>query len=293
MKTIELTLECDDEFRVRQSDGYTTYNGLLAAINKENGETDNHLQSDNYPTFHNSGLIGKFNKKKTDRQSHQKYTVPGEKYELRIGFTSGKEDEAYSALINHFIIKQNPLTLTNGNLQVIETSTETISHSSLLKEAGKSTGHRLWFEFQTPVCITDGDLITTMLPHRAAVFKSLTTQWNNTAPEKQKINLNEDTIRNSLIEIPGEYNLQSHTVLTAIRDLDNSDNINPKDPTINPQTMEKKILRQGFTGEFGYQFKNASRSTQNAIRALAKFAEINGIGRATSKGCGATRTSLS
>lgn len=293
MKTINITLRPDDNFLIRQSDGYTTYSSLLSAIRGRDEGTSTHLHDADFSTFLNTGLIGEFRATDESRKAHKKYTIRGNEYQLRLGFLTEKSDDAYSALINHFILDEEPLSLTNGDLHIVEASTESVTHQELLDQAAESDAQRIWFDFETPTCISDGDLITTMLPYRSAVFSSLLTRWNNTCPEHIEIGLDKEVIRNNLIEIPGEYNLQSHTVLTSITNLGGNDNYNPDDPTVNEAESTKKLLRQGFTGEFGYQFKQASESTQNAVRALSLFAELSGIGRATSRGCGATRVTLS
>jgi len=48
----------------------------------------------------------------------------------------------------------------------------------------------------------------------------------------------------------------------------------------------RNIFRQGFTGDCTYAFKDASASIENAVTALALFAEYSGVGSAVSRGCG-------
>jgi len=293
MKTIDLKLNCRDRFLIRQSDGYTIYSALLSAIESRDSQTSSHLHDSGYSTFLNTGLSGDFRITDESRESHKKYTLPGNDYDMRLAFLTDKAQDAYSALINYFILDENPLSLTNGDLYISEASTKSVTHEDLFNKAAESDAQRIWFKFLSPVCLSDGDLITTMLPHRSVVFSSLVTRWNLTCPEHLEIALDKEAIRNNLIEIPGDYNLESHTVLTSITNLDDSDNYRADDPTVNESNMTKKLLRQGFTGEFGYQFKQASDSTQNAIRSLALFSELSGLGRATSRGCGATEVTLS
>ena len=46
------------------------------------------------------------------------------------------------------------------------------------------------------------------------------------------------------------------------------------------------ILRQGFTADCTYKFKDASEAIRTAVTALALFSEYAGVGAFVSRGCG-------
>ncbi len=111
-----------------------------------------------------------------------------------------------------------------------------------------------------------------MFPTRTAVFSSLLGKWNNTAPDELELDVDRETLAASVIEKPDARSYQTHSVL--VNRVDSSDG--------NPQP----IFKQGFSGSCTYEFKNASDSVQNAVTALALFAEYSGVGSAVGRGCG-------
>jgi len=54
----------------------------------------------------------------------------------------------------------------------------------------------------------------------------------------------------------------------------------------NEEGKTRNLFRQGFTGECGYAFKDASEAIENAVTALALFGEYSGVGSAVARGCG-------
>jgi CRISPR/Cas system endoribonuclease Cas6 (RAMP superfamily) len=55
----------------------------------------------------------------------------------------------------------------------------------------------------------------------------------------------------------------------------------------NEEGETRNLFRQGFTGECGYAFKDASEAVKNAVTTLALFGEYSGVGSAVARGCGA------
>jgi len=132
-------------------------------------------------------------------------------------------------------------------------------------------------EFRTPTCIEEAGSVTTAFPHRW-LFNSLAGKWNKSSPDKLEIELDRETVLGSVIEkphVPGyksSYEYETHSVLVNRVDGEDGENRN--------------IIRQGFTGICEYEFKNASESVENAVTALALFAEYSGVGSAVARGCG-------
>jgi CRISPR/Cas system endoribonuclease Cas6 (RAMP superfamily) len=117
-----------------------------------------------------------------------------------------------------------------------------------------------------------------MFPHRWAVFNSLLGKWNRSCPDELEIELDRETILESVIEKPDARSYDTHSVL--VNRVKNEDSEN------------RNLFRQGFTGTCGYAFKDASESVANAVVALALFGECSGVGSAVARGCGLVNVDL-
>jgi CRISPR/Cas system endoribonuclease Cas6 (RAMP superfamily) len=126
--------------------------------------------------------------------------------------------------------------------------------------------------FRTATCIEEAAGITTMFPHRGAVFNSLCGKWNRSAPDELAFDLAREDIEGSVIEKPDARSYRTHSVLV--------------NRVTNEEGKTRNLFRQGFTGECAYAFKDASEAIENAATALALFGEYSGVGSAVARGCG-------
>jgi CRISPR/Cas system endoribonuclease Cas6 (RAMP superfamily) len=154
----------------------------------------------------------------------------------------------------------------------------------LVAKAGAYDEPTIEMEFQTPTCIEEAGEVTTMFPHRWAVFNSLLGKWNRSCPEELELDLDRSDVKACLIEKPDPtrddgYSFDTHSVLVSRVENEDGENRN--------------IFSQGFTGECAYEFKNASESVANAVAAVALFGEYSGIGSAVARGCGSVEVRIS
>jgi CRISPR-associated endoribonuclease Cas6 len=176
--------------------------------------------------------------------------------------------------VNTFLEEGSELQFTNGIFETVSIETATRTTAGLIEKANQIPERKtkIWFEFLTPCCIKDGTDVTTMVPHRQSVFRSLLNRWNATTDHP--IENSADIFNNHLIEKPGQYNLSTASVRVA-----------------ETGSGFKKFL-QGFSGVFGYQLKNADQHTRQTVLTLAQFAELVGVGMATARGCGVVSTTI-
>jgi CRISPR/Cas system endoribonuclease Cas6 (RAMP superfamily) len=174
--------------------------------------------------------------------------------------------------------------LSHGELRVERFESENATHAKLLDRASAYDDPTIEMEFRTPTCIEEAGEVTTMFPHRWAVFNSLLGKWNRSCPEELELDLDRSDVKACLIEKPDStrdygYSFDTHSVLVSRVENEDGENRN--------------IFIQGFTGECAYEFKNASESVTNAVTAVALFGEYSGVGSAVARGCGYVRTNLS
>ena len=127
-------------------------------------------------------------------------------------------------------------------------------------------------DFRTATCIEEAEEITTMFPHRGAVFNSLCGKWYRSAPEELAFDLSRADVEGSVIEKPDAGSYRTHSVLV--------------NRVTNEAGETRNLFRQGFTGECAYAFKGASESVENTVTALGLFGEFSGVGSAVARGCG-------
>jgi len=269
MRRITLTVRPKSAFPVPISDGYSVYSSLLAALDSVDETVSERVHDSTLGSLHCSGLLGPFDQ--SNRDYHK--TVRADRtYRLSLGVVDPNDEDVFQALVNALVLEDDELQLTNGLLQVEQFESENATHDELVTRASDYTNPTLDFEFQSTTCIEEAGEVTTMFPHRRAVFRSLLGKWNRTAPDELEFGLDEERLVASVLEKPDPRSFQTHSVLVnRVTDDDGE---------------SKPIFRQGFTCDCSYTFKNATESVRNAVTTLALFAEYSGVGSAVARGCG-------
>ena len=269
MRRVRLTLRPTDRFPVPLSDGYSLYGSLLGVLDDADESVSRRVHDSALGSLHNSGLRGVF---RDSKRSHHKSVVPNETYELTLGIVDPDDEAIFQALVTALVLEGSTLELTDGTLRVESFESENASHEELLETANSLDDPSVTIRFRTATCLEEADDVTTMFPHRVAVFRSLLGKWNSTAPEELELELTRDALLSSVIEKPDARAYDTYSVL--VNRVENDDG------------ETRNLFRQGFTGECTYAFKDASESVQNAVVALALFGEYSGVGSAVARGCG-------
>ena len=269
LRRVEMTLRPERRFPVPKSDGYSVYSALLGVFEDVDEDVSAHIHDSQLGSLHSSGLLGCFGG--SDRR-HHKTVLPNETYQLSLGVIGPNDAEIFQALVNAVVLEGDALELTDGTLRVESFESGNATHAELLGQANELDDPSLRMRFETATCIEEAEGVTTMFPHRGAVFSSLAGKWCRSAPEKYKIELSREEIEANLIEKPDAGSYETHSVL--VNRVRNGDREN------------RNIFRQGFTGECTYAFKDASESVENAVTALALFGKYSGVGSAVARGCG-------
>ncbi len=270
LRRIELTVRPEEQFPIPQSDGYSVYGALLGVLDSVDEDVSAHIHDSPLGSLHSSGLQGVFGRSDRD---HHKTIRHGEEYQLTLGIVDPEDAEIFGALVNALVLDGNSLELSHGTLRVETFESENTTHEDLLEQAAAIERPRIEMTFRTPTCIMEAGEVTTMFPHRWAVFNSLLGKWNRTAPEELAFDLARAALCESIIEKPDARAYQTHSVLV--------------NRVTNEDGETRNLFRQGFTGECEYAFKDASESVKNAVTALSLFGEFSGVGSAVSRGCGA------
>jgi len=269
MRRLTLTVRPNSSFPVPISDGYSVYSALLAALDDVDESVSERVHDSPLGSLHCSGLLGAFGG--SDRDYH-KSVRSDRTYELSLGVVDSHDEAVFQALVNALVLEGDQLELTNGTLRVEQFESENVTHDALVSRANDYENPTVEVAFRTPTCIEEAGDVTTMFPHRGAVFRSLLGKWNRTAPDELEFALDDDDLLAHVVEKPDARSFGTHSVL------------------VNRVTGEdgnsKPIFRQGFTGDCAYSFKDASESVRNAVTALALFAEYSGVGSAVARGCG-------
>lgn len=271
MRRITLTVRPESSFPVPVSDGYSVYSSLLAALDDVDDQVSEMVHDSPLGSIHCSGLLGAFDG--SDRKHHK--TVRADRtYELSLGVIDPRDEDVFQALVRALVLEGDQLELTNGTLHVEEFESENTDHEALVTRANNFNRPRIEIEFRTPTCIEEAGDVTTMFPHRRAVFKSLLGKWNRTAPDELEFALEDDDLLAHVVEKPDPREFDTHSVLV--------------NRVTNEDGDTRSLFRQGFTGQCEYFFKDASESVRNAVTALAMFGEYSGVGSAVARGCGNT-----
>lgn len=270
LRRIELVVRPEERFPVPQSDGYSIYGALLGALDGVDEGVSEHVHDSPLGSLHSSGLCGVFGGSDRD---HHKTVRPGEEYRLTLGIVDPEDADIFEALVSAFVLEGEDIALTNGRLRVETFESENATHEELLEHVVEFGNPKIEMAFRTPTCIVEAGEVTTMVPHRWAVFNSLCGKWNRTAPEELAFDLSREALCESVLEKPDARAYRTHSVLV--------------NRVKNEEGKNRNIFKQGFTGECEYAFKDASESVQNAVTALSLFGEFSGVGSAVSRGCGA------
>jgi CRISPR-associated endoribonuclease Cas6 len=275
LRRVEMTLRPERRFPVPKSDGYTVYSALLSVLEAVDEDVSAQIHDSQLGSLHSSGLLGRFGG--SDRR-HHKTVLPNETYRLSLGVIDPNDADIFQALVNAVVLDGDTLELTNGTLRVESFESENVTYAELLERADDLDDPSLRMRFETATCIEEADEVTTMFPHRGAVFSSLAGKWGRSAPDRYGIDISREEIKANLIEKPDAGSYKTHSVLVnRVRNEDGE---------------TRNIFRQGFTGECTYAFKDASESVENAVTALALFGEYSGVGSAVARGCGSAEVKI-
>jgi hypothetical protein len=269
LRRISLTVRPESTFPVPVSDGYSVYSALLGVLDDVDENVSARVHDSPLGSLHNSGLQGVFGG--SDRPHHKSLRA-GEEYELALGIVDPADAEIFQALVSALVLEGDSFELTNGALRVESFESENATHRELLEQAAELDDPTIEMRFRTATCIEEAEGVTTMFPHRGAVFTSLCGKWNRSAPEEIAFDLARADIEESVIEKPDARSYRTHSVLV--------------NRVTNEDGETRNIFRQGFIGECAYAFKDASAAIENAVTALALFGEYSGVGSAVARGCG-------
>ncbi|MFB6202351.1 MAG: CRISPR system precrRNA processing endoribonuclease RAMP protein Cas6 [Halorhabdus sp.] len=280
VRRVTATLSPDSRFPVPQSDGYTVYSALLSILSGVEEDVGESVHDSELGSLHCSGLQGHF--AGSDRP-HHKTLLPGETYELSLGIVHPDDQAVFQALVNALVLEGEAIELSHGSLTVERFESENASHEELLEQASEYDDPTIEITFETATCIEASGEVTTMFPHRWAVFNSLQGKWENSCPEDLELDLSRADVEAHVIEKPDpgrhdRYCLDTHSVL--VNRVENEDGEN------------RNLFSQGFTGTCAYEFKDASESVENAVTALALFGAYSGVGSAVARGCGSMEVTV-
>lgn len=274
-RRVTLTVRPTDRFPVPKSDGYSLYGALLGVLDGADDSVSRRIHDSSLGSLHNSGLQGVFGD--SDRR-HHKSVRPDQTYTVTLGIVDPEDQAVFQALVNALVLEGSTLELTNGSLRVESFESENATHQELLERASGFDDPSVTVRFRTATCLEEADDVTTMFPHRVAVFRSLLNKWNRTAPDELELELTRDALLSSVIEKPNARAYRTHSVL--VNRVENGDG------------KTRNLFKQGFSGECTYAFKDASESVENAVVALAMFGEYGGVGSAVARGCGNTEVTI-
>lgn len=275
LRRVEVTLRPADRFPVPKSDGYPVYGALLGVLAEVDESVSESIHDSPLGSLHNSGLQGPFGD--SDRR-HHKLLLPNETYRLSLGIVDPDDAQVFQALVNALVLEGDRLDLGEGILRVESFESENVSYGELIKRADQIADPSIEMRFKTCTCIEEADDVTTMFPHRGAVFNSLAGKWNRSAPAALEVDVSREDVLANVIEKPDARQYRTHSVL--VNRVDNGDGEN------------RNLFKQGFTGTCEYNFKGASESLRNAVTALALFGEYSGVGSAVARGCGCVEVEL-
>lgn len=270
LRRIDLSLCPESTFHIPQSDGYSVYGALLGVLKEANEDVSARIHDSPIGSLHNSGLQGVFG---DSNRPHHKTVRADEDYRLSLGVIDPADEDIFQALVSALVLEGDTLELTHGTLRVQSFESTNVTHEELLEQAAGLGNPSIELAFQTATCIEEAGDVTTMFPHRWAVFNSLLGKWNRSCPDELELDLTRETVCRHVIEKPDVRAYKTHSVLV--------------NRVTNGDGETRNLFRQGFSGKCEYAFKDASTAVKNAITSLGLFAEYSGVGSAVSRGCGA------
>lgn len=274
MRRVDLTLETEEAFPVPTANGYQIYGAILSALDDVDGDVSTRVHDSPIGSLTNSGLLGRFDGSHRD---HHKRVIPDETYDLRLGVADPRDQEVFQALADAFVFSGDTLELADGDFRVRDFASANTNHEELLTTASRivdraHTAFEIEVNFETPTCIKENSTITNMFPVRQHVFASILRKWNETIPDERgdelELAMTREDFGTNLIEKPNAHTYETHSIL------------------VNRGEDGGPILRQGFTADCTYKFKDASEAIRTAVTALALFGEYAGVGGFVSRGCG-------
>jgi len=273
LRRVTATLVPESRFPVPQSDGYSVYSALLGVLSDVDEAVGQSVHDSPLGSLHCSGLQGPFGG--SDRP-HHKTLLPDKTYELSLGIVHPDDTAVFQALVNALVLEGESIALSHGELRVERFKSENATHEALLERASEYDDPEIRMDFRTATCIEEAGDVTTMFPHRWAVFNSLLGKWNRSCPDELELELDRETVLGGVVEKPDPRTFDTHSVL--VNRVKNDDG------------ETRNLFRQGFSGECVYAFKHASESVENAVTALALFGDYSGVGSAVARGCGSIET---
>ena len=271
MRQVRLTVSPNRRVPVPASNGYPVYAALLSAIEDVDDTVSQRVHDADFGSVHQSGLRGKFGD--SDREHHM-LLLPSEEYTLTIGVADPTDEDIFEALVQALVFDGDRLELTDGPVFVESFESERTDREELLARANNLDEPSIEMRFETATCIQERGEVTTLFPHRGAVFESLSGKWEQSLPDdapELALDPTREAVEASVIEKPDPVEYDTHSVLVN---------------RVQDGGEPRPIFRQGFTGTCTYEFKGASESLRNAVTTLALFAEYSGVGSAVARGCG-------
>lgn len=246
------------------------YGALLDVLSEQHEAVGRHVHDSPIGSLHHGGLQGPFGH--SDRP-HHKRLHPGETYRLTLGIVDPADQPLFEALIESLVFTRQTLPLSDGRVLAVESfESRRATPRELETRAAEASISAIEMQFETATCIREAGEVTTMFPHRVAVFRSLAARWHHVTPEDMQLPLTTEDLLRHVIEKPDTSSLQTHSVLVGW--------IEPDDGDARP------LFRQGFTGTCQYAFKGAEESTVESVATLAAFGTYGGVGTAVARGCG-------
>lgn len=281
LRRIDLTLRPAESFPVPVSDGYSVYSALLSVLDAVDSSVSARVHDSALGSLHVSGLLGGFD---GNDRPHHKTVRANDTYGLSLGVVDPADEEIFQGLVSGLVLENDLIELSHGTLHVESFESENASHEGLLEQTSEYDDPTIQIAFQTPTCIEESGEVTTMFPHRWAVFNSLQGKWNRSCPGDLELDLSRADVEAHVIEKPNPgrhdgYCLDTHSVLVNRVEDEDGENRN--------------LFSQGFTGTCAYEFKGASESVENAVTALALFGAYSGVGSAVARGCGSVSLEVS
>jgi len=194
---------------------------------------------------------------------------PDRTYALPVG-TAGPEGSAAVGALVDALAQDGRLAVGGKPFRVTGVECERASHESLVTDAGSLDRPTVTVRFATPTRLEAAGAPTTM-PHRWAVFGSLLTAWNRTAPPTYRLGLERERLLAGTTGhlVSGSY--ETHAV---------------------PAGAAGDGRVEAFTGECRYVVTDDSPAVSTVVGALGGFADYAGVGVGAERGLGTVDTTV-